>query len=86
MASIIHKHSLGSSCIFPDTQQVSLVAGAQILHIGIQHGQICFWEKHNAEAWASETRRFMLVGTGMEFWHPKGYRLVYIGSTVSEFV
>ena len=50
---------------FTTPQQIKMPAGAEILHVGVQHGNICLWAAVDATAPVTG-RRFALVGTDHE--------------------
>jgi len=54
----IHKYILS-----PYNEKVDMLAGAKILHVGVQRGAICIWAEVDTSAKFVE-RRFGVYGTG----------------------
>lgn len=42
-------------------------AGAEILHVNFQGGELCLWALVDNRQFETERRRFVVVGTGHEF-------------------
>lgn len=64
-----------------DACDVQMPAGADIVHVGEQRGNICLWAIVDLEANAV-TRRFVTVGTGWEIERPES--LKHLASIVME--
>ena len=47
----------------PVADEVSMPTGAEILHVDMQHGNVCMWAKVDPDA-PQITREFMIEGTG----------------------
>jgi hypothetical protein len=60
---------------------VQMPAGAEIVHVGEQRGQVCLWAVVDPDATAV-TRRFVTVGTGWEIERPES--LKHLASIVME--
>lgn len=60
------------------SQTLELPVGAELLHVDVQHGEICLWAK--VDAWAKrENRIFCVAGTGHEL--PDG-ELKHVGTVM----
>lgn len=58
---VVHKYQLGLS----DRQEVEMPEGAEIVHAAEHQGSICLWAVVDPDA-QTESRRFVVVGTGQE--------------------
>lgn len=58
---VIHKHTVA---INDDVTTHILPADAQIIHVGMQNGKLCYWEEHSGNGLAMVLMQYRVVGTG----------------------
>lgn len=69
----IWKFTLARASLSPVTMPI----GAEILHVGVQENDICFWAKVDPKA-KTETRLFGIYGTGWDI--PNDTESEYVGT------
>jgi hypothetical protein len=64
-----------------DGATVEMNAGAEVLHVALQHGQLCLWALTDTEG-PQERRRFITYGTGHPV--PSDLRLSHVGTVLTD--